>query len=172
MFGRSTGSFRPSRNSEPWEGSEPPAMGSDGKAVYARGDHRIARLAVAVLLVAGAVSEAHAADGEAQVFGLVDLSLQRAPEGLRSELERWAAGRGMTAVADLGMRRALAGPEPARVSIGRLAAAARAKQEAGDCAGAVAAATEAEGVALGSLGVDDEREPLKSLYVTLLVCHD
>ncbi len=47
---------------------------------------------------------------------------------------------------------------------------ARAKQEAGDCAGAVALAYETEDAALGGLSVDDEREPLKALYALLVAC--
>jgi hypothetical protein len=170
MFGRSTGSSRPS----PEPRSVRRASG------LAAATTRLAALTVAVVLagvvivasLAAAGRPARAADGEARLFGLLDLSAQRAPEALRLEIERWAALRGLKTLPDQGMRRALSGPEPAGVLVARLALSARAKQEAGDCAAAVAQATLAEVEALGTLTVDDEREPLKSLYVTLILCED
>jgi len=120
---------------------------------YHRGASRAALLAAAGLLlgvpfvdggVFGFVGAARAADGEARVFGLVDLSAQRAPDGVRVEIERWAGTRGLATLSDAGMRRALAGPESQRVASVRMVNAARSKQLAGDCAGAVALAAEAE----------------------------
>jgi hypothetical protein len=138
-----------------------------------RGAARAALLAAGLVLL-GALfgAAARAADGEARTFGLVDLSSPRAPDGLRAEIERWAGTRGLTTLPDAGMRRALAGPESARVASVRTVNAARTKQMSGDCAGAVALATQAEAETLAVLGVDEERESLKSVYVTLILCHD
>jgi hypothetical protein len=107
-----------------------------------------------------------------RVFGVVDLSAaaQRAPEGLRGEVERWAAGRGVTRLSDAGIQRALAGGEAAGPAVARMVALAGAKQDAGDCAGAVALAGTAETQALATLTVDEERESLKSVYAVLIGC--
>ena len=129
------------------------------------------------LLVAVAVSwsgSARAGEEGGRSFGLVDLSVaaERAPEELRREVESWAKGRGLEKLADPGMQRALGGPEAAGPVVARLVSAARAKQDAGDCAAAAQLARDAETAALTALTVDDEREPLKSLYALLIGCED
>lgn len=132
------------------------------------------RIATAILLAAlvGSAPAAHAGEGEARLFGLVDLSMatERAPEALKVEVEGWAKGRGLMKLTDAGMQRALNGPTATEPVIAHLVGVARAKQEAGDCAGAVALAYETEDAALGGLSVDDEREPLKVLYSLLVAC--
>jgi hypothetical protein len=131
----------------------------------------------AALVVAAAVSWsglARAGDDGSRSFGLVDLSVaaEHAPDGLRHEVESWAKGRGLAKVADPGMQRALSGPEAAGPVVARLVSAARAQQDAGDCAAAAQLGREAEIAALTALTVDEEREPLKSLYVLLIACED
>ncbi|HET6150628.1 MAG TPA: PEGA domain-containing protein [Polyangia bacterium] len=105
---------------------------------------------------------------------MVDLSVatERAPDGLRREVESWAKGRGLAQLADPGMQRALSGPEAAGPVVARLVSAARAQQDAGDCAAAAQLARAAETAALTALTVDEEREPLKSLYVLMIACED
>jgi hypothetical protein len=132
-----------------------------------------ARIGAAVLLAAlAAARTARAGEGEARLFGLVDLSMatEHAPEALKVEVESWAKGRGLIKLTDAGMQRALNGPTATEPVIAHLVGVARAKQEAGDCAGAVALAYETEDAALGGLSVDDEREPLKVLYALLVAC--
>jgi hypothetical protein len=118
------------------------------------------------------VPAVHAADGEARLFGLVDLSLatEHAPEALKVEVESWAKGRGLVKLSDTGMQRALNGPTATEPVIAHLVSVARAKQEAGDCAEAIALAYNTEDAALAGLSVDDEREPLKVLYALLVAC--
>jgi hypothetical protein len=104
---------------------------------------------------------------------VVDLSTaQRAPEPLRLEIERWAASRGLTKLTDPAMRQALAGSIPPRWTVGRLIDGATARQKAGDCAAALNVAGDAELTALGGLSVDEEREPLKTIYSLAIACHD
>jgi len=132
---------------------------------------------MALLVVAAAVSwsgSARAGEEGSRSFGLVDLSVvaERAPEGLRREIESWAKGRGLQRIGDAGMLRALNGPEAAGPVVARLVSAARAQQDAGDCAAAAQLASEAETAALAALPVEEEREPLKSLYVLMIACED
>ena len=91
------------------------------------------------------------------------MATEHAPEALKVEVESWAKGRGLVKLTDAGMQRALNGPTATEPVIAHLVGVARAKQEAGDCAGAVALAYETEDAALAGLSVDDEREPLKVL---------
>ena len=128
--------------------------------------------AAALVVTLAAARAPHAGEGEARLFGLVDLSMatEHAPEALKVEVESWAKGRGLVKLTDAGMQRALNGPTATEPVIAHLVGAARAKQEAGDCAGAVALAYETEDAALGGLSVDDEREPLKLLYALLVAC--
>jgi PEGA domain len=130
-------------------------------------------LVVAAAWALGA-RQAIAADDGPRMFGLVDLSVaaERAPDALKRDVESWAKGRGLEKIADPGMQRALGGPEPAGPVVARLVSAARARQDAGDCAAAVPLARDAETAALTTLTVDDEREPLKSLYTLLIACED
>src|SRR4051812_47936326 len=76
-------------------------------------------------LVAAALSWAgwaQAGEEGSRSFGLVDLSVaaERAPEGLRREIESWAKGRGLQRIGDAGMLRALNGPEAAGPVVARL----------------------------------------------------
>jgi hypothetical protein len=166
MFGRSTASSRPS-----------PRTAGCRRAVAVASATAAIFVAVSAATsggrgtVGGWASIARAGEGE-RLFGLVDLSSQRASEPLRAAIEGWAAERGLKKLPDPGMRRALSGPEPARVAMARLVAAARDRQASGDCAGAADLASQAETVALAGLSVDDEREPLKGLYTILIVCED
>jgi hypothetical protein len=113
-----------------------------------------------------------AGDDDERSFGLVDLSAatESAPEGLKREVETWAKGRGLEKIADATMQRALGGPEPPGPAVARLVSDARAKKETDDCAAAVAKAREAESAALATMTVDDEREPLKTVYELLIWC--
>jgi hypothetical protein len=154
MSGRSIGSFR--RSSDLRSGSLLGLAAVVGS--------------VAVMALDPTAPRARAADEEGRSFGVVDLSSRRAPEPLRLDIERWAAERGLKKLPDARMRRALTGPEPAGVAMARLVGAARAKQDGGDCAGAVTLAGEAEVIALGGLTVDEERDPLKRLYVLQIAC--
>ena len=134
----------------------------------------MSRLAAAAILL-GALASAsavHAAEGEARLFGLVDLSMatEHAPEALKGEVERWARGRGLVKLTDAGMQRALNGPTATEPVIAHLVGVARARQDAGDCEGAAALAYETEDATLAGLSVDDEREPLKVLYALLVAC--
>jgi hypothetical protein len=134
----------------------------------------LSRLVAAAVLLGALASApaARAAEGEARLFGLVDLSMatEHAPEALKGEVESWARGRGLVKLSDAGMQRALNGPTATEPVIAHLVATARAKQAAGDCAGALALAYETEDAALGGLSVDDEREPLKVLYALMIGC--
>ena len=135
---------------------------------------RGAALRASALLVVGlGARSVWGAEEGTRVFGVVDLSVaaQRAPEGLRREVERWATGRGVTRLPDAGIQRVLAGGEAAGPAVARMVALAAAKQDAGDCAGAVALAGDAETQALATLTVDEERESLKSAYAVLVTCH-
>jgi len=129
---------------------------------------------VAAILLGALASApvAHAADGEARLFGLVDLSMatEHAPESLKVEVESWAKGRGLVKLTDTGMQRALNGPTATEPVIAHLVGVVRAKQEAGDCGEAIALAYNTEDAALAGLSVDDEREPLKLLYAVLVAC--
>ncbi len=98
------------------------------------------------------------------------MATEHAPEALKVEVESWAKGRGLIKLTDAGMQRALNGPTATEPVIAHLVGVARTKQEAGDCAGAIALAYETEDAALGGLSVDDEREPLKVLYALLVAC--
>jgi hypothetical protein len=132
-----------------------------------------ARVALVAATLPWSVAARAGEEGE-RSFGLVDLSVaaERAPEELRREVESWATRRGLEKLADPGMQRALSGPEPAGPVVARLVSAARAKQDAGDCAAAAQLARDAESAALIALTVDEEREPLKSLYALLIACED
>jgi len=96
---------------------------------------RARSLATAIVLAALASAQAaYAGDGEARLFGLVDLSMatEHAPEALKVEIESWARGRGLVKLPDPGMQRALDGPTAGEPVIAHLVGVARAKQEAGD----------------------------------------
>ena len=131
--------------------------------------------AVALVLIGASLigaRPASAGDEGERSFGLVDLSAaaERAPEGLKREVESWAKGRGLEKIADATMQRALGGPEPPGPAVARLMGEARAKKDADDCAAAVAKARDAETAALTTMTVDDEREPLKTVYELLIWC--
>ena len=118
------------------------------------------------------MASAAAVDEGTRSFGVVDLSMvtQRAPEALRREVRAWAAARGLKKLSDAGMQRALGGAEAASVVVTRAPGGGAAKQDAGDCAQAVAMAGEAEVQALATLTFDDEREPLKTVYSLQVAC--
>src|SRR4051812_20829312 len=96
MSGRSTVSSRrllrePSKGSLTLPRWAPTAKPSPPDAIAFRSSRAV--VLALVLMVVGSAPSAGAADGEARVFGLVDLSSARAPEKLRGEIERWAATR-------------------------------------------------------------------------------
>jgi hypothetical protein len=72
---------------------------------------------------------------------------------------------------DVAMRRLLATGEGPAAAATRLSHEAQEQMQAGDCAGAVDKAAQAETLTLTTVSLDDEREMLRNQYSVLVVCH-
>jgi hypothetical protein len=157
-------------------------------AAYERGRTTARRPARTVALWAAllAVSPARAAEddgsegGEGEGdrkggrFAVVNLAGPALPSVVLEEIERETARLrpGARPITDPAMRRILVTAEAPLDTVRRLANSAERLRDEGDCADAIPAAREAEDVALTSLSADEERDLLKRLYVTLVICEE
>src|SRR5262249_34537278 len=111
-------------------------------------------------------------DGQPQVFGVVDLSDPPAAAAVRQRIEREASARGLVAVADPAMRRALDTAEPAGAAASHLVRGARNARERGDFGAACRLAAEAEALILGELSIDEAHSLLRPVLAVALTCAD
>ena len=105
-------------------------------------------------------------------FAVVDLDPGPAHEKLVAEVEREVERLrpGSKRLEDEVMRRLLGSGEGPGDAAQRLLAEASRAQAAGDCKAAVERATQAETMILTAMTVDEERDPLKTLYILQVTC--
>jgi hypothetical protein len=105
-------------------------------------------------------------------FAVVDLEPRPDVEKLHGEIEREVARLrpGAQPIDDPAMRRLLATGEGPADAAQRVLREVKRASSAGDCETAMAKGREAEGMILSSLSIDEEREPLKSLYMIQVIC--
>src|SRR6185369_2981917 len=118
--------------------------------------------AVAALAAVGMGGMAPGADQSPRTFGVVDLSDPPAGPGVRQRVEREVAAKGLAAVPDPTTQRALGAAETAGTVARRLLQEAARVRQQGDCAAALARASEAEEAALGGLPADEARQPARA----------
>jgi hypothetical protein len=126
-------------------------------------------LAFSGLAALFAATGARAEEGR---FAVVDLEPKAENEAMRAEVEREVARLrpGMQPLEEVAMRRLLLTGEGPADSAHRLVRETERAGAAGDCELAVKKGKEAEAMILGNLTLDEEREPLKQLYKTLVLC--
>jgi hypothetical protein len=122
--------------------------------------------------VAAVSSSARASDSQPQVFGVVDLSDPPANAAVRQRIEREASARGLVAVTDPAMRRALGTAEPTGASAAHLVLEARNARERDDFEAACRLSAEAEALILGELSIDEARPLLRPVLGVALTCAD
>jgi hypothetical protein len=134
---------------------------------------RARAVALAGALLA-ALSAAAAAPARAQDtrFAVVDLDPKPEHDKLVAEVEREIERLrpGSKHIEDEVMRRLMATGEGPGAAAQRLLREAQAAKTAEDCQTAVARARQAETMLLSALTIDEEREPLKALYVLEVIC--
>jgi hypothetical protein len=129
-------------------------------------------LAMAAWAVVWFSSTARAGDEERRLYGVVDLSDPPATAAVRQRVERAALARGLTAVADPAIGKALLPQESPGTAVRRLVLEARRLSERGDCAAGLPRAVEAETAALESLSLDDARALCRVALAVVLACAD
>jgi hypothetical protein len=134
------------------------------------------KTAAAVAGVCGAVLVAGTAAAQESRFAVVDITKAQGPRNekvaanVETEVSRLKAGA--KPLEDASMRRLLATGEGPVAAANRLTRESQEHRAAGDCAGAVDRATQAEALTLASVPLDDERELLRVQYVVLVACHN
>lgn len=105
-------------------------------------------------------------------FAVVDLDPKPGHDKLVAEVEREIERLrpGSTRIEDEVMRRLLGSGEGPADAAQRLLAEAQRAQAADDCATATARAAQAESMILTAMSVDEERDPLKTLYILQVTC--
>jgi hypothetical protein len=129
------------------------------------------RGAAVVLAVALASGTARAQETR---FAVVDITADARNEKVANAVER-DVGRlrpGAKPLDDASMRRLLATGEGPAAAASRLTKEADERRNAGDCAGAVDRANQAEALTLANVALDDERDLLRNQYVVLVACQD
>jgi hypothetical protein len=132
--------------------------------------------AFTALVLAGALGSVVCGGGTAHAedvrFAVVDLEPRTDVEKLHGEIEREVARLrpGAVAIDDPAMRRLLATGEGPADAAQRVLRDMKRASAAGDCDTAIAKGREAEGMILNTLSIDEEREPLKALYIIQVVC--
>lgn len=131
---------------------------------------RAACVAVVIVALVGRVPVA-AADTR---FVVVDVSEEPRNEAVVASVETEIARLRPSSrpIEDAAMRRLLATGESPFAAASRLSQQAQTKRAANDCDQAVKLAQEAESLCLGSVSMDEERDVLRSVYVTLVICED
>jgi hypothetical protein len=107
-------------------------------------------------------------------FAVVDMDPKPGHEKLVAEIEREIERlkAGSRRIDDEVMRRLLATGEGPAQAAQRLLREAQAAKEANDCKTAVAKAKQSETMLLGALTIDEERDPLKALYMLQVICEE
>ena len=129
-------------------------------------------LAAALALMVASVLGSPTARAQEIRFAVVDLDPRPPHDKLvgevEKEIERLRPGN--RRIEDEVMRRLLATGEGPSAAAQRLLAEAQASQTADDCKAAVEKARAAETMLLTALSIDEEREPLKALYILQVIC--
>jgi hypothetical protein len=107
-------------------------------------------------------------------FAVVDITADGRNEKVANAVEK-DVGRlrpNAKPLEDASMRRLLATGEGPNAAAARLTREAEERRTAGDCAGAVDRANQAEALTLGNVPLDDERDLLRTQYVVLVACQN
>jgi hypothetical protein len=133
---------------------------------------KISVVGIAVVCAGAIGLGAGPAHGEEVRFAVVDLEPRPENDKLQPEIEREVARLrpGALPIEDAAMRRLLTTGEGPADAAQRVLRDVKRASAAGDCDTAMARGREAEGMILNSLSIDEEREPLKALYIIQVIC--
>lgn len=127
-----------------------------------------------LVLLGLAVLLPQAARAQETRFAVVDLDPRPPHEKLVAEVEREMERLkpGARRIEDEVVRRLLATGEGPAAAAQRLLGEAQKARDADDCKTAVDKSRAAEQMLLSALSIDEEREPLKALYILQVICED